>query len=133
VKKFAITLATLLMVGLLVLAACGMSSSTGGSSGTTSTSSSNTVTLGQTNFDQNSVTVKAGTALTFDDTNGGFHVLCLGHDQQCDSSTTGPKDLEGSGFMINPGQKHMVTFDTPGTYQITCSIHPNMNLTVIVQ
>ncbi|MGO8948196.1 MAG: plastocyanin/azurin family copper-binding protein [Ktedonobacterales bacterium] len=132
-KKRAIALAPLLVVGLLVLAACGTSSSTGGSSGTTSTSSSNTVTLGQTNFDQSSITIQAGTALTFDDTNGAFHQICLGHDQQCNSTATGPKDLQNGGFSISIGQKHSVTFDTPGTYQITCSIHPNMNLTVIVQ
>lgn len=127
-KKFVLALVPLLVVGLLMLGACGTSSSTGGT-----TTSSNTVTLGQTNFDQTSITIKAGTALTFDDTNGAFHMLCLGHNQQCDTSATGPKNLEGSGFAISPGQKQSVTFTTSGTYQITCSVHPNMNLTVIVQ
>ena len=45
----------------------------------------------------------------------------------------GPADLHGSGFSINPARTRSVTFATSGTYAITCSVHPNMNLTVIVQ
>lgn len=128
-KKIATAFAPLLLVSTLALAACGSSASTGNSS----SSSPNTVTLGATDFDQHAITIKAGTALTFDDTNGGYHQICLGKDMQCSASATGPKDLGGSGFSINTGQKKDMTFDTPGTYAITCSVHPNMNLTVTVQ
>lgn len=131
-KKVAIAFASLLVVGMFALGACGTSGS-GGSGGSANSTSSNTVTLGATNFDQHKITIKAGTPLTFDNTNGAFHQLCLGTDMHCNMSATGPKDLEGSGFQISPGQKHTVTFDTPGTYDITCTIHVSMNLTVTVQ
>ena len=45
----------------------------------------------------------------------------------------GPQDLTGQGFTIQPGQSHNVRFDTAGTYPITCTIHPGMNLTVTVR
>jgi plastocyanin len=130
-KKLAIAFAPLLVVGALALGACGKPASTGGNTGTGN--SANTVGLGATNFDQHEISIKAGTALTFDDTNGSFHQICLGNNEQCDASTTGPKDLEGTGFSISTGQKKDVTFDTAGTYKITCSVHPNMDLTVTVQ
>jgi len=128
-KKVAIAFAPLLVVGALALGACGKPASTGGNT----TTSGNTVTMSATNFDQHEITIKAGTALTFDDTNGAFHQICLGNNEQCDSSAQGPKDLQGTGFSISAGQKKDVTFDTPGTYKITCSVHPDMNLTVTVQ
>ena len=129
-KKVAIALAPLLLVGALALGACGKPASTGGSS---TGAASNTVTLGATNFDQHAITIKAGSALTFDNSNGAFHQLCLGKDEQCNTSATGPAKLQGAGFSISTGQKVDVTFDTAGTYDVTCSVHPSMNLTVTVQ
>ncbi len=62
------------------------------------------------------------------------HILCCGRNGKCAASqTVGPKELQGEGFQINAGQSQLVTFTTPGTYSITCSIHPSMQLTVVVQ
>jgi plastocyanin len=128
-KKAAIVFAPLLVAGALTLGACGQPTSTGN----TSTATSSTVTMSATDFDQHAITIKAGTALILDDTDGSFHQICLGKDMQCKSNATAPKDLQNSGFSINGGEKHTLTFDTPGTYEITCSVHPDMNLTVTVQ
>lgn len=128
-RRVGLTIVPLLIVCFLALAACGSWTTTGG----TGIAGPNTISLGASNFDQDAITIKTGTALVFDDTNGAFHLLCLGKDQQCDASASGPKDLENGGFSINAGQTRGVTFDTPGTYEITCTVHPDMNLTVTVQ
>ena len=94
-----------------------------------------TVQMAPTSFVQTTRTIKAGQALLFSDTvdGGGLHIICLGHDQQCDTNAQGPSTLMSPGFTINPGTTKAVVFPTAGTYQITCTVHQNMNLTVIVQ
>src|SRR5580692_386503 len=98
----------------------------------TTSAPSNTVGLTADNFATSSITIKAGTALTFDDSSGGYHIICLGKDQACDQTAQGPSDLMGQGFTINAPQKKDVTFPTAGTFDVTCTVHPNMNLTVTV-
>jgi plastocyanin len=93
-----------------------------------------TVQMAQTSFVQSTRSIKVGQSLLFDDTvnGGGLHIICLGKDMTCDTSAKGPTDLMGNGFTINPGGTKSVTFSTAGTYDITCSVHPNMNLVVTV-
>ena len=47
--------------------------------------------MGPTNFVQTTRTIKAGQTLLFDDTyqGGGLHIICMGKDQQCDTSADG--------------------------------------------
>jgi plastocyanin len=94
-----------------------------------------TVQMATASFVQTTRTIKAGQALLFSDTvdGGGLHFICLGHNMQCDTSAKGPAALMGAGFQIAAGSTKSVTFPTASTYQITCSVHPNTNLTVIVQ
>jgi plastocyanin len=118
-------LALLLLTVALALAGCGQS-----------TSASNEVGMVAGDFTTTSITIKAGQAVHFTDPagTGGVHTLCLGSDGTCDTQANGPQALKSPGFTINPGDPAKdVTFDTPGTYKITCSIHPAMNLTVTVQ
>jgi plastocyanin len=84
---------------------------------------------------QTTRTIKSGQSLLFSDTvnGGGFHQICLGHNQMCNTKATGPSALMSPGFMIQSGNTMSVAFPTAGTYQITCTVHPNMNLTVVVQ
>ncbi len=115
----------LMLVLMLGLAACGQSST-----------APNEVSMAATDFSVTSVTIKAGQAVHFTDPAGigGPHTICLGANGVCAASAQGPLVLTGDGFTMNPGDPAKdVTFDTPGTYRITCSIHPAMNLTVIVQ
>lgn len=46
-----------------------------------------------------------------------------GKEGQCTAHATGPKDLLGQGFPIQPGQSHDVLFAAAATYAITCPIH----------
>jgi plastocyanin len=120
-----LALALLLLTLTLALAACGQNSTT-----------SNEVSMSAGDFSATSVTIKTGQAVHFTDPAGigGPHTVCLGANGTCDTKANGPLALTGDGFTMNPGDAAKdVTFDTPGTYKITCSIHPAMNLTVIVR
>jgi plastocyanin len=121
----------LLMIGLALISCGKVSGSGNGSASVPNT----TVQLTTSNFVQTTRTIKAGQTLLFSDTvnGGGFHQICLGHNQMCTTKATGPSALMSPGFTIQSGTTVSVTFPTAGTYQITCAVHPTMNLTVIVQ
>jgi len=131
-RKFIVGILPLSLVFAFVLLGCGKTPGTG----TTSTSTPpGTVTMSSNNFVQHTVTINAGQAVHFDDPSatGGTHVICLGKDEVCDKTASGPTELQNDGFTITPGQTKDVVFDKPGTYDVTCSVHQNMNLTVIVK
>lgn len=120
-----LALALLTLTLMLGLAACGQNSTV-----------PNEVSMSAGDFSATSVTINAGQTVHFTDPAGigGPHTICLGANGACDSSANGPLSLTGDGFTMNPGDPAKdVTFDTPGTYKVTCSIHPAMNLTVTVQ
>lgn len=113
------------LVLLLALAGCGQS-----------TTAPNEVGLTAGAFASTAITIKAGQAVHFTDAagTGGLHVICLGTDGTCAKGAAGPQALQDPGFTINAGDPPKdVTFDTPGTYKLTCTVHPAMNLTVTVQ
>ena len=85
------------------------------------------------NFAQSQIVIQAGAALRLDDATGGYHHLCLGRDMACDLHAAGPEDFRGNGLTISNGDVRSVVFAAPGTYEITCTIHPEMNLTVVVK
>ena len=133
-KKIALAIIPLALILALALIGCGKTP--GGSGNATQPAAApGTVDMDPTNFTTHAVTIKAGDAVHFVDTagGGGTHVICLGKDQQCDTSAQGPQEVMSPGFTITPGQTKDVVFPTAGTYQITCTIHANMNLTVTVQ
>jgi plastocyanin len=126
-RTIAAVLLPLLLPLALGLAACGGAS-------TNPNAPANEVDMGSANFAQTSRTISTGESIHFvDDQSGTMHILCIGNDGSCDPNAKGPQALTGQGFTIQPGQSHDVRFDTAGTYPITCSVHPNMNLTVIVR
>lgn len=125
-KKAALVLPMLLILTLGV-AACGGSS-------TADNALANEVDMGLSNFVQTSRTITAGDSIHFVAEQGGsMHVLCIGKDGACDVGATGPRDLTGQGFTIQPGETHDVQFDQAGVYHVTCPIHPSMNLVVTAQ
>jgi len=126
-KKAPLVLPLLLLILTLGVAACG------GTSATTN-APANEVDMGAANFIQTSRTITAGDSIHFVAEQGGAtHVLCIGKDGGCDAGATGPQDLTGQGFTIQPGESHDVQFDKAGVYHITCPIHPSMNLVVTVR
>lgn len=126
VKKTVAILLPLLLLLALGLAACGGATAN-------PNAPANEADMGAANFAQTSRTISAGQSIHFvDEQSGTMHILCIGNNGHCDASAKGPQDLVGQGFTIQPGQSHDVQFTTAGTYPITCTIHPNMNLTVTV-
>ena len=128
----------------LILSACGVAASSQRSATTTpdanqSCPATQTIKLDIDRFDVFCVQVKANQPVTFDDppydqataTGGGHHIICVGVNTVCDTNPDVPKDLESPGFDIMPGQQHTVTFAKPGTYDVTCTLHP-MTIKVIV-
>jgi plastocyanin len=129
-KRLAFAFIPALFMLALIVGACGKQ--VGGGSSTPP----GTIGMDATNFVVHAVTVKVGDTVHFVDPagSGGTHVICLGKDQSCIASATGPTALKGPGFTINAGDPSKdIVFDTAGTYDITCTVHPNMNVTVTVQ
>lgn len=123
--------AGVLLLSLLavLIAACG------GSSGSPSTSNEpNTVHLTDSNFAQSSITLTKGSSLTLIDDAAVPHIILNG---TWDNGT--PKLVIENGAptvnaSFNGNDTHMVgPFNTAGTFHLYCTIHSNMNLTVIVQ
>lgn len=115
----------LLLALIMVLAACGSGAASsapatgdagdGGDAG-------ETVSLAGGQFAPTTLTIPAGTTVTFTDT--ANHTVTEGTDG---TAVDDPIVDE------NGGSDVVVTFEEPGTYDITCKIHPNMNMTITVE
>jgi plastocyanin len=126
---------TAVMVGCMTLAGCGAVGKAQGNSG--GGVPSNEVDMASVTFVQKSVIIKAGQQVKFVDpaATGAFHTLCFGHNQVCIPNANGPTALNvASGIPVNAGDPAMFfTFTKPGTYEVTCTVHPAMNVIVTVQ
>lgn len=138
-KKLALALVPLALMLALALSGCGKKAADGGPGGTTSASggckTSQTISLTQVDFADPCVTVSANQAVTFDDPSatGGIHIICTGANGSCQADANAPTDLGAPGFQIQPGEQKQITFTTPGTYKLACTVHPAMNMTVVVK
>jgi plastocyanin len=65
------------------------------------------------------LTIKAGTVLTWTNTDDEPHTL---RSDGCPLRSA-----------VHAGESITFTFDKPGTYHCTCSIHPRMIVTVVVE
>jgi plastocyanin len=127
-KKIALLAAFALLLSML--AACGGSSKTPANGGT----SQYTVTMGGAAFDNTSITIPKGSAITFmTDSNGSAHNLVIGMNGQ-PSAEDGTPDFGGTaGETIGPGKTWTTgPWNTAGTFHVTCTYHPSMNLVVTV-
>jgi plastocyanin len=118
----------LLLLGLLtiVLAACG--------GGGTSTTTGTTVKLDAANFLQESITIKQGESLTFINETASPHVIANGTWE--DGAAQPGAESGAPSVNVNiPAHGRATTppFETAGTFKLYCPIHPNMNLTVVVE
>ena len=120
-------LAAFILSGLVtvLLVACGGSGSDG---------RSNEVHMGETNFVQSSVTLKKGNSLNLIDDTGSVHIIQNGSWVNGTPRPTTEPGAPTVNQQFNGNDSHMVgPFNTAGTYHLYCTIHQNMNLTVIVQ
>jgi len=115
---------------LIVLTAASCAGSGGGAGGGPS------VHMGETTFLQPSVTISKGSSLNLIDDVPVLHIIGNG---SWVNNVTKPAIEPGAPVVNNvqissAGQSIAVgPFNTAGTYHLYCSVHLNMNLTVIVQ
>ena len=106
-----------LFAGLIVLSGCGQYGQPAEPTSTTPTKVGEaTVNMIGTSFSPDTITVKKGSTVTWEDESGIVHTVTgFGVD----------KRISGGGSFSN-------TFDEPGTYDYECTIHPGMTGKIIV-
>lgn len=114
----------------LVLVACG-----GTTDGSDKTVASNQVQMNDTQFEQSSVPIKKGESMTLVATTFTPHIIANGtweNGQARPANEPGAPPVKD--VQINGNSSSIIgPFSTAGTFKLYCTIHPGMNLTVIVQ
>lgn len=93
-----------------------------------------TLTMGAADIQPTSQTLKVGGTLQLTNPAGGImHVLATGQNAVYAAEPGAPATLNSpDGIVLNAGQTIALTFSQPGTYHLTCLVHPTMNTTVTV-
>lgn len=134
--KKLVTLFVLLSLGAAFLTACGNSGSCGSSSSSNSGDSGTpTVYMCGTNFEQTSITISKGQSLTLVNNSSATHIIANGSWVNGSAQTgkeAGAPTVNNLQIGGNASQT-IGPFTTAGTFHLYCSVHPGMNLTVIVQ
>src|SRR5579885_2889651 len=131
-KKLLLAFAFLCMISVLVVACGGTTTGTGsgGSSGNA------TVHMGQTNFDQSSVTISKGGTVTLVSDTSSVHIISNGqwvNGLARQGKESGAPTVNNVQFTSSGESKVIGPFNTAGTFHLYCSVHPGMQLTIIVQ
>ncbi len=84
------------------------------------------VRLESSNFDPSELTIPAGTTILFLNADSYTHTVTEGTGGQAVDDPIVDRE-------IAQNRSVRVTFEEPGTYDITCEIHPSMQLTVTVE
>jgi plastocyanin len=120
------------LIAVVFLGACGGDSSSGGdATATTETTTTTaaetggaTVTMKLIAFKPESISVKAGTAVTWKQTDPGVHTVTSGSVEQGTGGVTEKPDGKFSSGNLETGKTFSFTFEQPGTYPYFCSVHP---------
>jgi plastocyanin len=119
------TLAVAVLV--LLLAACGGGATDAeGASRDDGGGTATEVTLTDFAFSPAEITVAAGEPVTFVNGDAAAHTVTEGTDGAAVENPVVDEEIGGGG-------EAEITFDEPGTYEITCLFHPQMNMTVVVE
>jgi plastocyanin len=132
-KKIIGLIALLALVTMCVVACGGTTTSSGGTSTATS---GNTVGLESATFAKSNITIKKGQSITLLSQTNVVHIVANGTWQ---GNTPDPQSEAGAPivnsvmFSSNNQSLAVGPFNTSGTFHYYCSVHTDMNLTVIVQ
>ncbi len=85
-----------------------------------------TVRLVQFEFDTEELTIAAGTEVSFVNADAAAHTVTEGSNGEASDDPIIDEELEQN-------KSTAFTFDEPGTYEITCLFHAQMNMTIIVE
>ena len=84
-------------------------------------------------FTVETITIARGQSVRFVNDSGWLHVIGAGDDGRLGRQAGTPAMGQRGAFVSETNQEFVSgPWTTPGTYHITCSLHPEMNLTVIV-
>ncbi|MGH2416998.1 MAG: cupredoxin domain-containing protein [Candidatus Limnocylindria bacterium] len=84
------------------------------------------VRIDNSNFDPAELTIAVGTEVTWVNADTFGHTVTEGTDGQAVDDPVVDEEIDQGGAVS-------VVFDEPGTYEITCRIHPSMNMTITVE
>jgi plastocyanin len=132
-KKLLLAFALLCMISVLVVACGGTTTGTGSGN---SSSGNATVHMGQTNFDQSSVTISKGGTVTLVSDTSSVHIISNGqwvNGVARPGKESGAPTVDNVQFTSAGESKVIGPFNTAGTFHLYCSVHPGMQLTIIVQ
>ncbi len=128
-------LVLVVIIGLLsaLVVACGQGAAANNSGG--SSSQTTDVHMGTQSFLKSSVTIKTGDTLNLINDASDVHLINLG---QWVNGAPKPEKEPGAPQVNNlefaGNATHEIgPWNTPGTYHLYCTIHQNMQLTVVVQ
>jgi plastocyanin len=84
------------------------------------------VRITSSRFDPGELTVAVGTQVTFLNADSFAHTVTEGTGGQAADGAIVDEEIAQNGTV-------RVTFDEPGTYEITCRFHPSMQMTITVE
>ena len=91
----------------------------------------NAVGMEHEGFTTTTITIHRGQKLTFANDSRFIHIIGPGNDAHL---SVPDKEPVSPRVMLERNQTYTTgTWNTPGTYFMTCTVHPEMNLKVIVQ
>lgn len=119
-------------LAILLLATAGVGCST--RPATTTAEDGTAVTMDHNLFGTEAVDIPVGGRLTFANSSGrALHILVPGKDAQPKVEAGIPSFGGSSGHRAEVGDRWTTpAWNTPGTYFVTCTLHPSMNLKVTV-
>ncbi len=122
-----LTLLLMCVLATALFAGCGGTKSNG-------PDSPNKVTMNAATFEQTSITINKGEAITFISEQGAaLHILVIGKNGSFENESGAPDFGGSAGSQVDVGDKWTSPpWNTAGTYHVTCTVHPAMNLTVTV-
>lgn len=111
----------------VLIAACGDLSGS-------ANSDANGVHMGDNNFVQSSVTITKGSSFNLIDDTNVVHIIANGTWKNDNPTPLDEKGAPIVNVQFSGSDIHAIgPFTTAGTYHLYCTIHPGMNLTVVVK
>jgi plastocyanin len=108
--------------GLAIVAGCGSGMSS--SSSTNNSTSPAQVTIQDFSFRPSTLTVKAGTTVTWTNSGPSAHAVTSDTMVFQSAALAGPTESNPYGGGARSGMSFQFTFNTSGTYAYHCSLHP---------
>ena len=85
-----------------------------------------------TGFTLSTIEINEGETVHFVNHSDVVQVLCLGRNKICDTGAVAPSALKEPGIRLKPGSSTDVVFDRYGTFVITSTTMPGINLKITV-